>query len=364
MIGMLVLIAGIERGYFRDNLAFKENVAVCWKRSTQVTAKHAPGKEVLCFGDSMVKFGLLPRVLEARTGWPSYNLALHGGSPPASYFALRHALDAGARPKTVIADFGWEILAEGPASHTRTYPWTELLSTAESLELITAARDPELFISLALQRTFPSVAYRAEIREAVRLAFRGAGNEQASITAMLLRNWDANAGAIVIPKKPEFEDIAVPPGAPRQGDWRCHPVNAVYLRRFFELAAREHIQVVWLLPPVSPGTQAKWERSGNERLFEQFIRSALTRFANVDVVDGRHAGFDRSVFVDGVHLDRDGAAALSLGVADLLRGPLAPGSGKAPRWVSLPHYRASAMDGLVEDYVQTKLAMAAAGAKR
>jgi len=60
--------------------------------------------DVLCFGDSQMKFGIAPHVVAARTGRPAYNLAIVGGQPPASYFLLRRALEAGARPSAVLFD--------------------------------------------------------------------------------------------------------------------------------------------------------------------------------------------------------------------------------------------------------------------
>jgi hypothetical protein len=358
---MLAVVAAVEWFLFRGNLDFKDNVAVCWKYATLVTRPNAPGKDVLCFGDSMVKFGVLPRVIEARTGRRTYNLALHGGSPPAAYYALRHALEAGARPSVVITDFGWEILAEGPYSKSRTYPWTDLLTARECAELVAASRDADLLAWLGVCRLFPSAALRHEVRARVLAAFRGEPNGQRSVTSLLLRNWRANEGAIVLPKNPEFRDLAPPDSPPRTGTWRCHPVNALYLWRFFELAARAHVRVVWLLPPVSPGTLAKWEHSGNEALFERFVRREVDRYPYVFVIDGRRAGFERKVFVDGVHLDRDGATALSASLAGVLHGSSAAGLEREARWVALPPFTEWPADRLVEDYAQTRVA---AGSER
>ena len=218
--------------------------------------------------------------------------------------------------------FGREILAEGPASRNRTYPWPDLLTLRETAELAWSARDADLFAWVLACRALPSLNGRYEIRAAVLANLKGETTNQSYIARVLARNWEANDGAQVIPKKPDFQDVPPPPAdAPMlPGRWECERVNARYLTKFLDLAERHGIRVVWLLPPVSPGTQARWDRSGDERLFERLIRSAQARYDNLAVLDGRRAGFGRDVFVDGVHLDRDGATALSVGVADALKG--------------------------------------------
>jgi hypothetical protein len=97
-------------------------------------------------------------------------------------------------------------------------------------------------------------------------------------------------------------------------------------------------------------TQGHWEHAGNDARFVRFLRAQLARFPNLVVVDARHAGFESRVFVDAIHLDRDGAIALSSGLADVLQAR--PG----PRWVTLPPYREPAFDAPVEDLAKSALA--------
>src|SRR5262249_49405390 len=152
---------------------------------------------------------------------------------------------------------------------------------------------------------------------------------QRHVNLALWRNWNQNAGAQVIGKNPSFRDLPAPPAEPtRSGTWRPDPTNALYLRKFLELAARHGISVVWLLPPCSPGVQAIWDHSGDEALFDRFIRATGARHPNLVVVDARRSGFPPDLFVDGIHLDRDGALALSAEIADFLLAqskPVEPG---------------------------------------
>src|SRR3954447_9395190 len=77
-LGMLGLMALVELALARHGLAPSN-----WRASGRAASGKAVGCEVLCFGDSQVKLGLLPRVIEQRLGRPAYNLAIVGGQAPA-----------------------------------------------------------------------------------------------------------------------------------------------------------------------------------------------------------------------------------------------------------------------------------------
>src|SRR5690349_12144950 len=84
LIGMLGLVAAAEASVRRhEDADFTTNIATSWRFSAHQAARRATKCEVLCFGDSMVKFGLLPRVIESRIGRSAYNLAAYAGPPAA-----------------------------------------------------------------------------------------------------------------------------------------------------------------------------------------------------------------------------------------------------------------------------------------
>ena len=56
------------------------------------------------FGDSLVKHGILPEVLEARLGAPAYNLALPASTAPAQYYLLRRGSPCGAAPRAIVVN--------------------------------------------------------------------------------------------------------------------------------------------------------------------------------------------------------------------------------------------------------------------
>jgi hypothetical protein len=138
--------------------------------------------------------------------------------------------------------------------------------------------------------------------------------------------------------------------------WKCQPANARYVQRFLELAFDARVPVFWLLPPNSPRVIAQRTENGLFARYDAFVREALGRFANLTVIDARRSGYEHSVFVDPVHLDRTGAAALTAGVADVLKTALAPGA-STPRWVLLPAYHEPTAGMGLEDVEQSKSAL-------
>jgi hypothetical protein len=297
-----------------------------------------------------MNFGVVPAVLQEQTGKRAYNLALHSGSAPSSYFLLKRAVAAGSRPATVVVDFHHEILAEGPASTTRPYPWAELISAGEALELSWTARDPDLLATILVQRSLPSAKNRFELRDHIVKAFRGEADQRIRTIRLVWRNWNQNDGALIKPKDPTFHEAPVPPQPARglPGRWCCDPTNARYVERFLELAARIGARVYWLLPPASPLTQFVYDDSGAQACFVRYIQELQARHPHLVVIDGRHAGYTAEVFLDGVHLNREGAVALSTGIGQILRTSLDEPS-LGTRWIGLPAYTPPSSHAPLED---------------
>ena len=332
-----------------------------WWLAGRAARDEAAACKVLCFGDSLVKYGLQPRVLEARLGRPVRSLALSSGSAPASYFLLRRALEGGARPDAVVVDFSREILDDGPLSTERPFPWGELLSPREALELAGSARNAEFLASILANRLLPSLRARFTLRGCVLAALRGEGFSMREPNATLRRNWSANLGAQLNPRNPQIQDFAAPPGAEAAfKTWRCDPVNARYVTRFLDLAASRTITVVWLLTPLMPGLQATVDRGTDDARYDAFVRGMQALHPDLVVVDGRHAGFPASAFIDVVHLDRQGAFALSDGVAEVV-GPRLDSGARGPAWLPLPAYRDRPADLPLEDVAQSGMARPAPG---
>ena len=140
MVALLVGVETIISGY-RVDLA--PTWAEDWRFSAWAAERQAPGSDILCFGDSLVKYGVLPRVIEAKSGLKGYNLATSGGTMPSAYFLLERALAAGARPRAVVADFATLMLQDDGPLAIQNY--AELASLADCVDLDELHVAPEVW---------------------------------------------------------------------------------------------------------------------------------------------------------------------------------------------------------------------------
>jgi hypothetical protein len=360
---MLSLVVAIEGRVARNVLDFSDPVSLSWWLAARSARALAPGRTVLLAGDSLVKHGLVPQVIAARSDHTAINLAVARGAAPATFFLVRRALEAGARPAALVVDFKPNLLKGGPRYSNRY--WQEILTPREILELARSSRSPALLIELAVGRLLPSFRSRHEIRSNLQAALRGETDRLHTINRICLRNWSINDGADVAAKNPAF-DGRVGPDTDQKYQTRefdCHRVNAEYIRRLFALAAAHGVRVYWLLPPLTPQLQARREQAGAEAGFMQFVRSMQACAANVTVLDARHSGYDHRLFIDPTHLDGQGAQALSRDIAAVLRRALdldrAGGSVRPLGWVALPAYRAGTgtVELALEDLEQSRRAV-------
>ena len=360
LLGMLVLVVGVESSLMGHDYDFTTLIASNWRIEGRAPARVAARNEILCFGDSMVKFGVQPRVLGARVGKSSYNFALYCGSAASSYYMLERSFASGAKPAAVVVDFQPELLmGDSMRILSRVYP--ELLTFRELTELCWEAHDPGRFAEFLVAKVLPSARKRYEIRASVLAAVKG---ESASVKEGLLaarRNWKLNKGAEVLAKNPHYrgevpEDGAYP--AMFWTPWHANKLNDLYLRHFLRLAASRDVPVFWVLQPNAAEVDLRREKVGYNAQYEAYVRGYLEKFPNLVVVDGRHVNYPHQVFTDPVHLDRNGATAYSLGIAEVLRAHLvdhAPG----PRWAPLPDHRFESDVIPLEDNLESRVALQA-----
>jgi len=336
LAGTIGLVIVVELVLAAHHLDFTRFYIHDWRAAGSAVQGKSSGCALLCFGDSLVKFGVLPRVIQERTGERGYNLAVCGGQAASSYFLLRRTLDTQTRPSVVLADFAPHLLAASPKHNLRQ--WPELLSLRETVELGLRSRHAGFFAELMLGTVLPSVKAREEIRGSVLAAIKGKPPSRRADVLQHCRIWDSNLGADVHPDRPNYQgeiDAAdrgyFPPA------WSCHPVNAYFLERFLELAAKNQVRVVWLLPPVTPNFQLRREELGLEASYLRFLATLSAKHPNLSIIDARHVGFDHSQFVDPLHLNRRGAETLSTRIAVALsalsKEPSSPG-----HWINLGHH--------------------------
>lgn len=357
LLGMLTLVALVESRLDRHDLDFTAPWHWDWRTAGKVAAKgeKASGRRVLLFGDSLLKFGVMPRVLADRSGKSAYNFALHTGQASSSYFMLRRALDAGARPDLIVLDLTPHMLRHGPQENAEL--WPELLSPSECLDMARAMGDASFFARTMLAKALPTFKERYALRAACLSATRGEDRSRRSENLTYRRNWKQNDGAQLM------VDGTAPPIDPNHWvdtlypRWDPRPVNVAYLDRFLDLAHARKIPVAWLLPPIHPVIQAKVKASGYDAELSGFVRAVQARHPGTfAVVDARGAGFGADEFGDGIHLNRRGALALSSLLGDAIRGAVEP-----DRWVSLDRGRVGPVDLPIEDVYQSALALQAAG---
>ena len=332
-------MAAVETTLARADLGIAGDRAVDWRELGRIVARDSAKGEVLFFGDSLVKFGIVPKVVAAHVGKPTRNRALIGGQPMSSYFLLRRALESGARPAAIVADFHGFLLAQPPRFSTQ--PLSGFATTTEWLDLAWATMDPDFAASVLLARPLHSLRARQEIRVAVKQALAGDPHPVTETLRFQIksmrRNWDLNDGSVLLGKNPQFHGQTDDYNRLNQPlfpeDWKCDPVNESYLRRFMALARSEQVPVFWLLPPHCQNVQAGRERAGSNAAYDRFIGSIQAEFPEVVVLDGRRAGFEDALFFDPIHLDREGATVLSVAIAEAIRPHLS--GGPAPRTIAL-----------------------------
>jgi hypothetical protein len=324
LLWTIPLVLAVEAFVARHEGPFLSPMSRSWQSAAAAAGAEAVGRDVLYFGDSQAKVGILPRVVEARTGLSGYNLAVLRGMPASSYGLLKRALDAGARPKAVVVNFNPELLNTAPRVNVSL--WTRVLGPGDLLRLVARSRDPRLGARLAA-RLFPTFEIRPGVRDAF-AAWAGIGSDRAGRHAAFDRAaWSAHHGAQPVPDNPAFVDLPAAPGAGTAArPWRCRPENAAYVRDFFRLAESRGITVVWVIPPISPGLLAQRVRNGQEAAYDRFVAEARAGHPGVTLLDARPLGLGSSEFFDIVHLSGRGAGALSGALALAL----------APRLASAP----------------------------
>ena len=347
-LGMIAIVVLVEVLLARRPIAI--STVASWNRqfSAESASLRSPGHDVLFFGDSLIKLGLVPKIIEDDSGQSAFNLAAASSPAPSTYVMLRRALDAGAKPKAIIIDFGPGLLAAAPDKDIRNA--SEVLRLGEFLDLAMISRSVPYASSFALRWVLPTVRRRSEIRKAIVSAWRGEIGHDLETNRACLRNWLQNDGAHLA----AVSTTASPDSGSdttSAGQLHVHRVNREYVDRIFAMAASKGIRAYWLLPPTNPQSP----RQGLETSYTAFVKSVKAKHPEITILDARHSGYDASVFFDPVHLDVRGAVALSRSIARAISDP----SDKSPKWIALAKPEFSPGQRLPEDFEQSKIAVVA-----
>jgi hypothetical protein len=336
--GMLVLVLTIEGAVARRWLDLSDPVSLSWRFSAVAARERAPGRDLLCLGDSLAKHGVIPAIVERESGLRTVNLAAARCPTLMTYFLLRRALDAGARPSAILINTKQAVLIGGP-EYNAAY-WPAVLSPRECLELGRFSHRPETAAAALVGSLLPSLRSRLEVRSHLMAALRGEVDPLHDINRMLWRNWTVNEGANVASLHSGYRGELSP-----EIQERLHPEkfyvnrsNAEGLESLLRLAAARQIRVYWLLTPLSPGLQAWRDRSGAEARFEEWVRRHQARYPQVvTVLDARRAVTDPSRFIDATHLAGRGGMALSHVLGRILKDEAGRPGSRSPAWIVLDH---------------------------
>jgi len=355
MIGLIVVI---ECFVGRNWLDFSDPVSLSWRFSAEAARTEAAGSQLLCLGDSLVKHGLIPSVIEGESGLRTSNLSAARAPILMTYFLFRRALDAGARPDVIIINAKPAVLIGGPDFNTRYFQ--EVLTLRECVELFQITKRSSFMISMLVGRLLPSLRCRLEIRSNLLAALRGETDRLHDINRTLWRNWTVNGGANIADLDSRYEEKVTTEVARRmQTDvFHVDRMNAEAIERLLQLAAKRNIPVFWLLTPLTPGLQAFRDQSGSEAAYERFVRSAQSRYPQtMTVLDARRGAYPPRFFIDSTHLNGRGGIALSRAVATALEAELGQSEpAMVPRWITLKHSidHPDVIDLGLEDLEQSK----------
>ncbi len=335
-VGAIAMILAVECFVSHQWLDLTDPVSLSWRFSAGMVRAESTRCELLCLGDSLIKHGLIPRVIEEETGRRTTNLSAARAPALLTYFLLRRALEMGAQPEAIIINAKPAVLLADPEFNGRY--WQEVLTARECLDL--AGMTSRAFILRTIVgRLLPSLRARLEVRSNARAVLQGEAAAIPVINRVLWRNWTVNGGGNVASVRAGMVEESE-----TEIEHRLHPelfyvdrTNAAGLHGLMRLASDRNIPVFWLLPPISPDLQERRDRSGAEVGYEHFIQSFMDKYPRIlTVLDARGRNYPLSLFADRTHLNGRGAVALSRAVSTAIVPILAlTAHPQPPLWLPL-----------------------------
>jgi hypothetical protein len=334
LVGWIGLVLAIESLVARHEIGLMTYVALN-ARYAVAEARVSNDCQVLCLGDSQVKFGIDPGTIEAVSGLRARNLAIASSPTATSYHVLRRALEAGARPSAVVVGH----MTFSSSLRKQAASFSAFDGFAECLDLAWQFHDPDFVASTLLARAFPSIRERDQIRAAVRSALNPRLGPFVTPGADFLRTWEANRGAQLHAADVAFAgqlnlDLKA---SLYRNRWLVEPVAAEYFHRLLDLAAARGITVFWLLAPILPEAESYRDAHGLSEHHSRNLRALQAAHPNLVVLDARHSGCPASAFVDLCHLNERGAIWISDAIAAVLK-KYGEGRLSGVRWIELPRY--------------------------
>ena len=352
LFGMLAIVVAVEFWLADNRKWFTFNHEVAWLNA-DLHVRAAAGCEVVAFGDSLVKHGVIPPVMEERlgSGRKAYNLAISGTSPLCHYILLKRllAIPGVPPPKALLID--GELLDSKPLEPSQ--PWADLVTFRELAGLIRTHGEIPFFSAVAVEKALPSVRMRRPIKRRITRAVKGEPPEDPNTLAVFLRNQKRNRGAEVnrqrdIPAGKDPIGEVLKQEDYRQKLWVCDPTSARDVDRFLALAFSKGIRVYWLIPPVHARLAAQRTSGGWWKGYLPFLRSLQARYPMLTILDSRRSDYEPDTLSDAVHLSRTGAIAYSDALGEVLRDRLDRPGEHPERWIEMPRYDVTRAHALAE----------------
>ena len=324
--------------------------------SARAARLDAINAQILCLGDSLAKHGFIPEVIEDATGLRTYNLAVAAGPVSVTEILLKRALGAGSRPSAIVFDMKPGLLAGGP--HYRLREWQELLTPAEAIDLLQAARSGTFAGEFVLGYVLPSFRARHEVRSNIIDSVHGESSRLAALNTLCRRHWIINRGAnLATPSSAFHGEVSEAQHEEHlSGKFTAQRVYANSARRLVTLAADRGIRAYLVIPPLTPALFARQTSTGSAAKYNAFLRSLQAQNPALTIIDARESGYPAEVFADPIHLNAHGAVTLSTDVAKVLRVDLALAETAllTNRWIRLSNYHEVDMPQNIEDVEQSR----------
>lgn len=316
-VGMVFLVAIMEF-VIAGTARFTSEKSASWSFASRAAARDAIDADVIILGDSMVKFGVLPPVIEARNRGRAFNLALFDGPPLASLALLEQLTANGAQPRALVINLMPHQLARDVLDRKHSGMWRLLMDFATSCRLAWRFQSPGLPLDVVWSSAFPSLAARDGIRASIEAALIQKERSTQAVINVYTNNWKSNQGAHLLAERSEPGRFSKLNHELFPSDWRPDRANLAIISEILNTARQRNIQVFWLISPLHPEAEQALLECGVTSRYSALIASFQRSFPELTVLDARSIGIEAEDFVDAVHLDRKGAIALSESISRAL----------------------------------------------
>jgi hypothetical protein len=318
LVAALVLGFLVERGIDRRGHDFLSSLQWDWQGARE-SASRSQDAQIICLGDSLLKEGVLPAIIEARLGTKAMSLAVNAGHPSAHRALFETATGRGARPSIVVVESEPWLMSSGfRYNHAN---WPVLLDLAKATRLATSMRDAS-FLAWWAAAQIPSVRSREEVRRLTLSTLRDEPPMQRFGNAALVRNWRANQGAQVFDEWSKFDGRLTPD----HHQWfpieiRLDDASRADLDPMMDELSSEGRRVYWLLPPISRAAKERRSAEGFTARQDLLVAALMSRHPSIVVLDSRRLELGDDCFHDPFHLNLRGATELSNRLATALATP-------------------------------------------